>query len=171
MTAKRLTGFARFERALAIKLHALNKLGQHLGMFGSYGRMTGILSSDVANRHREPGAIKNIRGAIWVLLDPNAHPTQHAAAGMMLEYYWPTWRTDGPPELIGHHVERDSPAVLAWRMRVIERDGFQCQHCGSSEDLHAHHIVRWADAPSLRTADSNGITLCQPCHITEHAKP
>ena len=28
------------------------------------------------------------------------------------------------------------------RQRVLERDGWRCQNCGSSKDLHAHHLVK-----------------------------
>lgn len=30
--------------------------------------------------------------------------------------------------------------------------------------LHAHHIQRWADHPTLRYVVGNGITLCKQCH-------
>lgn len=30
--------------------------------------------------------------------------------------------------------------------------------------MQAHHILRWADAPSLRFDVNNGVTLCYNCH-------
>lgn len=160
---------AAFLEAFAIvQLNALNELGRFMGMFGAYATTTGLDMAEVAQRHKEPGAIANIQWAIWTLLDDDGHSIQHAAAGMVLQYYWPRWREEGPPELIGQHVERNSPAVLIWRKQVLERDDNRCQHCGSTEQLHAHHIVHWAVAPMLRTVVANGITLCERCHITEH---
>lgn len=59
-----------------------------------------------------------------------------------------------------------SPEYKTWRRRVYSRDRHQCQMpgCGSGMKLNAHHIVRWADAPTLRFIVSNGITLCHGCH-------
>lgn len=36
--------------------------------------------------------------------------------------------------------------------------------CKSKKRLQAHHIRRWADAPSLRYELFNLITLCKKCH-------
>lgn len=174
-TTKPLTARARKPRGQTlieafsiVQLHALSELGRFMGMFGSYSSTTGLNMAEVAQRHEEPGAIANIQWALWTLLDDDAHFIQHTAAGMVLQYYWPRWREEGPPELVGRHVERDAPAVLAWRKQVLERDGNRCQHCYTTEQLHAHHIVHWAVAPMLRTVVANGITLCERCHITEH---
>lgn len=57
-----------------------------------------------------------------------------------------------------------------WRTKVLERDGNRCQHCGSTEKLHAHHIKSWKDHASLRKNIDNGITLCDACHMAEHRR-
>lgn len=50
-----------------------------------------------------------------------------------------------------------------WAKAVKERDGHECQRCGSKENLHAHHIeavVKEYDAWHI----DNGITACSECH-------
>jgi hypothetical protein len=36
--------------------------------------------------------------------------------------------------------------------------------CGARKRLQVHHIRRWVDAPALRYAVNNGVTLCRKCH-------
>lgn len=51
--------------------------------------------------------------------------------------------------------------------RVRARDNYTCQLCKKKKrpySLEIHHIKRWADAPLLRYAESNLITLCRKCH-------
>jgi hypothetical protein len=57
-----------------------------------------------------------------------------------------------------------------WSTAVKERDGHQCQHCGSSKYLHAHHIKQQAMFPELALDLDNGITLCRSCHVQEHRR-
>lgn len=57
-----------------------------------------------------------------------------------------------------------------WITRVKKRDNYTCQHCGSTTHIHAHHIVPVAVDPSLASKLSNGICLCEECHIKEHRK-
>lgn len=60
------------------------------------------------------------------------------------------------------------PLIDNWRKKVYERDNYKCQMpgCnGTCKKLCAHHIKRWADCPPLRFVVSNGITLCQSCHL------
>jgi 5-methylcytosine-specific restriction endonuclease McrA len=48
-------------------------------------------------------------------------------------------------------------------MRAVkQRDGYQCQRCGSTRQLEAHHIVPISAGGSDDPA--NGITLCKDCH-------
>lgn len=52
------------------------------------------------------------------------------------------------------------------RQLVLERDHFQCGNCGSSENLHVHHIV------PLSLGGTNELgnlrTLCKSCHERLH---
>jgi hypothetical protein len=63
----------------------------------------------------------------------------------------------------------DDPKYIEWRKAVYARDGFRCQMPGCNPPkrrgkIHAHHIRKWADYPSLRFMVSNGVTLCDKCH-------
>lgn len=52
------------------------------------------------------------------------------------------------------------------RRLALERDGHQCQVCGSGSDLSVHHII-----PLSAGGDStleNLRVLCHPCHQKEH---
>jgi len=52
--------------------------------------------------------------------------------------------------------------------RVLERDGWRCQKCGSLENLQVHHKT----FRSRQGNDSldNLVTLCAHCHIAEHGQ-
>ena len=62
--------------------------------------------------------------------------------------------------------------VLDWdeysklRDQVLKRDGWKCQNCGSSIDLHVHHLVKRSNLGS--DALENLITLCSNCHRQRH---
>lgn len=49
------------------------------------------------------------------------------------------------------------------RRKILERDGYHCCLCGSTENLEVHHIVP-KRLGGHNTLD-NGITLCEPCHV------
>lgn len=55
-----------------------------------------------------------------------------------------------------------------WRKSVFYRDNYKCVVCSSERHIHAHHIKSFAEYPELRIELSNGLTLCQKCHIQEH---
>lgn len=58
------------------------------------------------------------------------------------------------------------------RKAVYQRDGYQCQNCGSAggpkgnKELHAHHIVPKAQGGTHKK--SNLITVCKDCHNSIH---
>lgn len=56
------------------------------------------------------------------------------------------------------------------RLRCKERDGFTCQLCGSTLNLHAHHVDNEGKhkTPNPNNELDNLITLCHSCHIKMH---
>jgi 5-methylcytosine-specific restriction endonuclease McrA len=52
-----------------------------------------------------------------------------------------------------------------WRSAVLERDGYKCVLCESTESLQADHILPFATYENKRLDVNNGRTLCKPCHI------
>lgn len=54
------------------------------------------------------------------------------------------------------------------RKSVLERDNYECQHCGIDIDLHVHHILQIRDYPDLANDISNCMTLCGKCHRAIH---
>jgi hypothetical protein len=64
--------------------------------------------------------------------------------------------------------DRNSDNYKQWRKGVFVRDGFKCQHCGTSKDIQAHHIKSWTSCEELRYDIENGITLCRSCHLKAH---
>ncbi len=57
-----------------------------------------------------------------------------------------------------------------WIRNVFERDKYTCQCCGDSKggNLNAHHKYNYSEHKELRTDISNGITLCERCHVNFH---
>lgn len=66
--------------------------------------------------------------------------------------------------------ERDSNEYKQWRKQVYQKDNYKCQKCGNKIKLNAHHIFSWKYYPNLRYEVSNGMTLCEDCHIKIHQK-
>ncbi len=52
------------------------------------------------------------------------------------------------------------------RKQVLRRDGWQCQICGSRQNLEVHHKQLRSRQGS--DEDSNLITLCDSCHEDVH---
>ena len=50
--------------------------------------------------------------------------------------------------------------------RVLERDRWHCQDCGSSKDLHVHHLKKRSNLGD--DALDNLITVCAVCHKRRH---
>lgn len=59
---------------------------------------------------------------------------------------------------------RESPEYKDWVNKVLERDNYTCQCCGSTINPQAHHIYNYSQYPLLRCELNNGITLCESCH-------
>ena len=54
------------------------------------------------------------------------------------------------------------------RNRVLERDGWRCQECGSMEGLEVHHMKPRSQLGG--DVMRNLITLCVDCHGKCHAR-
>jgi hypothetical protein len=68
-------------------------------------------------------------------------------------------------------VKRIKLGIRAYRRimkRVLERDGWRCQKCGSLKNLQVHHKIK----RSQQGSDSlvNLVTLCAYCHMAEHGQ-
>jgi len=124
---------------------------------------------EISERIRKHGGVPAVLLMAARMLDETALPEQREACAAWLDYVAPHWRT--VKSLRGYVVDRGSPDVLAWRRAVLRRDGHRCQAigCGATEQLVAHHLVHWANVPSLRIELDNGITLCRACHIKHHS--
>jgi hypothetical protein len=142
--------------AYALKFDALKKMGTMLGMFGK-SRGKEIIG--------DPAMILYI--AYWYFYVAKDYIQKYALA-MMLDYYMPTWREVVEIKYLGGIVDRNSKEVRQWRKEVLKRDNYKCAHCGSKENIQAHHIIEWSELEETRTDVDNGITLCVDCHAERH---
>ncbi len=53
---------------------------------------------------------------------------------------------------------------------MIKHKQKDCQICGKSSNLEAHHILHKRFYPKLMFNENNGITLCHICHLQAHGK-
>lgn len=66
-------------------------------------------------------------------------------------------------------VIRQSQEYQQWRIAVLERDKYTCQHCNKTGGkLHCHHIKSFKFYPEIRFDIENGIVLCKECHENLH---
>jgi len=63
-------------------------------------------------------------------------------------------------------VQLSPEAYAQLRFAVLNRDGWQCQNCGSLQNLEVHH--QQFRSQSGKDSEENLITLCSYCHSTEH---
>jgi predicted restriction endonuclease len=59
-------------------------------------------------------------------------------------------------------------ALQELREKVLKRDGWRCQTCGRSENLHVHHMVFRSQLGD--DVEENLITLCSNCHQKVHGR-
>lgn len=60
----------------------------------------------------------------------------------------------------------DSSEYEALRQRVLRRDAWRCQFCGSRQNLEVHH--QEFRSHSGEDSETNLITLCSNCHSLAH---
>jgi 5-methylcytosine-specific restriction endonuclease McrA len=66
-------------------------------------------------------------------------------------------------------VRLDDLAYGELRERVLRRDGWRCQSCGSMTNLEIHH--QQFRSHSGQDHEDNLITLCNGCHSATHTQP
>lgn len=76
------------------------------------------------------------------------------------------------PRYKGNKQARDGVARYAykkWKSDVLKKDNYTCQKCGKRGGfLEVHHIEHWALAPDLRYEVTNGMAVCEDCHLAIH---
>jgi 5-methylcytosine-specific restriction endonuclease McrA len=65
-------------------------------------------------------------------------------------------------------VRLDDREYCELRERVLRRDGWRCQSCGSMTNLEVHHQQFRSHSGPDR--EDNLITLCNYCHSAEHGQ-
>lgn len=66
-------------------------------------------------------------------------------------------------------IIRRSKEYQEWRIRVLERDEYTCQHCEQHGGrLHVHHEKSARLHPDSIFDENNAIVLCQKCHQDLH---
>ncbi len=68
-------------------------------------------------------------------------------------------------------VSKEKPFTDAeynfWRFCVLEINNYECQRCGSKENIEAHHIQPVKTHPHLALDIDNGLVFCKKCHLNE----
>lgn len=76
----------------------------------------------------------------------------------------PNWKGGVSPERQRLYSSGEWHEVV----RAVKRRDGGCVECGSSRELHVHHIASFAEHPALRLDPLNLETLCRPCHYDKH---
>ena len=62
----------------------------------------------------------------------------------------------------------DAGSYESLRQRVLRRDGWRCQSCGTMENLEVHH--KKFRSHSGHDTEENLLTLCSTCHACVHGR-
>ena len=67
---------------------------------------------------------------------------------------------------------RNIPEYRKWAKDVKKKDDYTCQKCKQRGKgiIHSHHKNGWNNFPKQRYLITNGITLCNKCHVAFHSK-
>lgn len=68
-----------------------------------------------------------------------------------------------------------SPVWKRFRLRVLERDHYECQWCRKDKRrivkaTVVHHVKEIKDYPSLALNIDNCVSLCRECHERHHGR-
>jgi 5-methylcytosine-specific restriction endonuclease McrA len=62
----------------------------------------------------------------------------------------------------------DRPYQQEWSNEIIRIANNECERCGATKDLQAHHIKPVKTHPHLQADLDNGVCLCKDCHKKVH---
>lgn len=73
----------------------------------------------------------------------------------------------------GHRGVLDTAALKSFKIEILKRDNYTCQHCGdrnrvgrgSRINLEVHHIIAISENHTLAFDPGNAVTLCRKCHF------
>lgn len=135
------------------KLQALHQLSKTLGFYNKNSQVVDTKEFDYRI------SLLHLKGKPFYFYIANA---------LILDLMSSDWRKSATIEVIGRIVDRNSKEVNIWRKLVLQKDGYKCVDCESSENLQAHHILEWYEFPEGRVNIENGICLCGRCHHKRH---
>ena len=75
-----------------------------------------------------------------------------------------------PPKVGRHKNHRITNKYAKWRDSVLKRCSFKCYICGSTTNLEAHHLIKFAISTAHQYDIKNGVALCHECHVLVHKK-
>ena len=65
---------------------------------------------------------------------------------------------------------RKSPEYNSWRKEILRKYNGKCAICDDDFRVDVHHILGYKKYPEFRTAEWNGIVLCNACHHKLHSR-
>lgn len=82
----------------------------------------------------------------------------------------PNWNLNKTDE--EREIGRCYPEYTEFIKKVLIRDNYTCKCCGkkSEADMQVHHLDGYDWCKKKRTDETNGITLCETCHMNFHMK-
>ena len=92
------------------------------------------------------------------------------------------WRNENPYKVLNNQIKHMTKiadfynknmneyrwANMSWSKLVKKLNNNACIVCGSTGELHAHHIFHKAKYPELSLNINNGLPVCVPCHKEVH---
>lgn len=129
-----------------------------------------ISSASIAEIARHLGCHKTVVSRVLTEHGIPHKPLSQVIAGKRNGPANPNWRDDLTDE--ERLNRRDNAKSAKWRAQVYERDRFTCQSCNDADggNLNAHHIESHNSNRALRWEVSNGVTLCETCHLDFHKR-
>jgi len=105
----------------------------------------------------------------------NGHDTNHFYCSQECKKACPLyWKTDAALHNLIKNKNNlyTSGEYLTWRTEVFARQLLEssehtinyCEYCGTTEDLHAHHIRPQKLEPGFVLDPDNGMVVCEKCH-------